>query len=145
MSTLLCCAINEHSSLNIFPALVVCICWSGSVAGLSFKIPPSRSGRVVFSAVVAACSTEGHGFNPKTSTNACRHVYWYVDQKGLAVMLTSFQSAGVTPDVNLRITQAKGIHPGFETQGRRQLKSKTGVPVASQKGLISSQNFLKKV
>ena len=28
---------------------------------------------------------------------------------------------------------SKGIHPGFETQGRRHLKSKTGVIVASPK------------
>ena len=45
--------------------------------------------------------------------------------------LTSVQSAGVAPEVNLRITQvrkhAKGIHPGFETQGRRHQKSKTGI------------------
>ena len=31
----------------------------------------------------------------------------YVDQKGSAAMLTSIQSAGVTPEVNLRITQAR--------------------------------------
>ena len=30
-----------------------------------------------------------------------------VDQKGLAAMLTSTQSAGVTPEMNLRITQAR--------------------------------------
>ena len=42
------------------------------------------------------------GSSPQTSTNACRHVCRYMDQKGLAVMLTSIQSAGVTPEVNLR-------------------------------------------
>ena len=45
-------------------------------------------------------------------------------------MLTSIQSAGVAPGVNLRITQArkhvKEIHPGFETQGRHHQKSKWG-------------------
>ena len=30
--------------------------------------------------------------------------------------------------------------PGFETQGRRHHKSKTVVPVASQKGLMFSKN-----
>ena len=53
-------------------------------------------------------------------------------------MLTSKQSAGVAPELNLRITQvrkhAKGIHPGFETQGRHYQKSKTGVSVAQRKG-----------
>ena len=37
-----------------------------------------------------------------------------------------------------------GIHPGFETQGRRHQKSKTGVSVAPQKGLVSYKFFLKK-
>ena len=50
---------------------------------------PSRSGWVV-------------------STNAHRHVYMYVDQKGLAAMLTSVQSAGVTPEVNLRNSLCAG-------------------------------------
>ena len=33
------------------------------------------------------------------------------------------------------------IHPGFENQGRCHQKSKTGVPVAPQKGVVSSNNF----
>ena len=32
---------------------------------------------------------DGHGFEPQTSTNASRHVCRYIDQKGLAAMLTS--------------------------------------------------------
>ena len=39
---------------------------------------------------------------------------------------------------------SEGIHPGFETQGRRHQKSKTGVSVAPQKGLVSYKIFLKK-
>ena len=35
----------------------------------------------------------------------------------------------------------RGIHPGFETQGRHHQKSKTGVSVAPQKELVSSKNF----
>ena len=62
-------------------------------------------------------------------------------------MLTSILSAGVTPEVNMRITQmrkdTKGIHPGFETQGRCHQKSKMGVSVATHKGLMSSNNFKK--
>ena len=38
---------------------------------------------------------------------------------------------------------AKGIYPGCETQGRRHQKSKTGVSVASRKGLMSCKNQTK--
>ena len=47
-----------------------------------------------------ACHTDGRGFEPQTSTNACGHVCKYMDQKGLAVMLTSVQSAGVALDLH---------------------------------------------
>ena len=42
-------------------------------------------------------------------------------KKGSAAMLTSIQSSGVTPEVNLRnlLCAGEGIHPGFETQARR--------------------------
>ena len=87
------------------------------------------------------------GFEPQTSTNACRHICRYMDQKGLVAMLTFIQSAGVTPEVNLRITQsrkhAKGIHPGFETQGRCDQKYITGVSVAPTKRTYVLQKFLK--
>ena len=49
-----------------------------------------------------ACGMDGRGFKPWTSINACRHICRYVDQKGLGAMLPSIQSAGVTPEVNLR-------------------------------------------
>ena len=68
---------------------------------------PSRSGRVVYSAMLAACGTDGQGFKPQNSTNTCEHVCRYMDQKGLAAMLAPIQSAAVTPEVNLRITQAR--------------------------------------
>ena len=54
--------------------------------------------------------TVGHGrsgIEPRTSINACGHVCKYVDQKSSASMLTSIQSVGVTPEVNLRIQQAR--------------------------------------
>ena len=38
----------------------------------------------------------------------------------------------------------KAAHSGFETQKRHHQKSKTGVSLAPQKGLMSSQFFLKK-
>ena len=66
-------------------------------------------------------------------------------------MLVPKKSAGFTPDVNLRNVLCQmmkhaieGIIPGFETQGRRHQKFKTGVSVALQKGLMSSNFILKK-
>ena len=66
-------------------------------------------------------------------------------------MPTSIQSAGVAPKVNLRNSWhtgnkacKQGIHPGFETQERSHQKSKTGVSVAPQKGLMCSKNLEKK-
>ena len=60
----------------------------------------------------------------------------YMDWKGSPAMLATNRSAGVTPEMNLRnpfqagkIASKQGIHPGFETQGRRHQKFKTGVSV----------------
>ena len=63
----------------------------------------------------------------------------------------SSESVGVAPEVNLGQGHTgekackKWIHPGFETQGRRRQKSKTGVSVDTQKGHMSSQIFPKKI
>ena len=51
--------------------------------------------------------SDGHGFRPQTSTNAHGHICKYVDHKGSAAILTSIQSTGVAPELNLRITQAR--------------------------------------
>ena len=86
--------------------------------------------------------TESEELLPTKSTNACGHVCKYVDRKGI-------QSAGVTPEVNLRITQArkhtKGIHPGFETQGRHHQKSKRVTSVVLQKGRCPLKTFKKQL
>ena len=63
-------------------------------------------------------------------------------------MLIIKRSAGVAKEVNLRNplhigdkVHKSGIHPDFETQGRRHQKSKTGrQTVAPRKGLGSSNN-----
>ena len=100
--------------------------------------------------MLAACGTGGHGIEPQTSTNTCGHIYRYMDKKGLAVMLTSIQSAGIAPEMNLRISvqtrnhASKKIHTGFETQDWHHQKSKTGISVTLLKGLMSSKNFFKK-
>ena len=63
------------------------------------------------------------------------------------LQVCQIQSAGVAPERNLRNSwhagdkaRKRGIHPGFETQGRRHQKSKTGVSVAPGKGLMFSKN-----
>ena len=76
----------------------------------------------------------------------------YVEENGSAAMLATKRSAGVTPEVNLRenITHMpppsvnKAVHFGFETQRNPHQKSKTGVKVAPQKGLMSSDNLKQK-
>ena len=44
----------------------------------------------------------------------------------------------------LKDARKRGIHPGFETQGRRHQKSKTGVSVAQKKDSCPPKFFLKK-
>ena len=58
-------------------------------------------------------------------------------------MLTSIQSAGVAPVVNLRNplctgkeARKQGIHPGFEIQGRHHQKSKTGVSMDHERDFV---------
>ena len=58
-------------------------------------------------------------------------------KKGLAAMLDIMGSASVTLEVNLR----NPLHIGLETQGRAHRKSKTGISVTLQKGLMSSKSF----
>ena len=74
-------------------------------------------------------------------------VHRYPEEKGSAAMLAAKRSPGVAPDVNLRthVTSIplpgvnKSAHSGFETQRRHHQKSKTGVSVVPQKGLMSSK------
>ena len=79
---------------------------------------------MVYSAVLAACSTDDRGFEPTTFTNVCGHVCKYVDQKDSVAMLTSIQSAGVAPEVNLRNSlhagdkaRKRGIHLALRPRG----------------------------
>ena len=76
----------------------------------------------------------------------------YMEEDGMAAMLANKRSAGVAPEVNLREcvtcmplpSMNKAAHSGFETERRHYQKSKIGVSVAPQKGLISSKNLKKK-
>ena len=65
----------------------------------------------------------------------------------LYVWLAAKRSAGVAPEANLRkrVTRtpppnANKAHSGFETLRRHHQKYKTGISVATQKGLSSSKN-----
>ena len=87
-----------------------------------------------------------------TVRHVAGHVCRYVDQKGSAAMLTSKQSAGVAPEVNLRnSTQTRMPASERSTLAlklradatRTSEKSKTGVSVTPRKGLMSSKFFLK--
>ena len=64
----------------------------------------------------------------------------YGEENGSATMLAAKRSVGVTPLPSAN----KAAHSGFETQRRRYQKSKTGVSVVQQKGLMSSKKVLKK-
>ena len=71
--------------------------------------------------------------------------------KWLAAMLASKRLAGVVAELNLRelishtplSSTNKAAHSGLETQRRHHQKSKTGVSVNTQKGLMSSKNLKK--
>ena len=59
-------------------------------------------------------------------------------------MLTVKRPTGVEPEMNTEAhggdeAHKQGILSNFETQGRCHQKSKTGVPLAQQKGLVSSK------
>ena len=63
--------------------------------------------------------------------------------------LATKRSTGVAPETNLRErishmpppSANKAAHSGFETERRRHQKSKKGVSMAPQKGLMSSKKF----
>ena len=83
------------------------------------------------------------GFKKKPNA----YVYKYVGQRGLVAMPAN-KSAGIKPGVNLSYplhtgnkAHKKGMDPDIETQGRHHPKSKAGVSVAPQKGLMSSNFF----
>ena len=73
--------------------------------------------------------------------------------KRSGAMLAVKRSAGVAPEMNLRehISHTplpsvnKAVHSGFETQKKCHQKSKTGVSVAPQIGVMSSKFFKKKI
>ena len=76
----------------------------------------------------------------------------YVEENSLATILVAKRSAGATLEMNLRewVTHTlppsanKAVYSGFETQNRCHQKSKTGVSVTPQKGLMSCKRNLKK-
>ena len=78
--------------------------------------------------------------------------YKYLDQNSSAAMLTTKRSAGVEVEVEVNLKTllhvvikhtSKAIHTGFETQGRHNQKSKTGVSLAPHKS--TSTNTSKEI
>ena len=73
--------------------------------------------------------------------------------KPLAIMLAIDTGKGVALEGNLGEcishtplpSANKATHSGFETQRRRHQKSKTGVSMTPQKGLMSSKNLKKMI
>ena len=55
-----------------------------------------------------------------STTNACIHVYRYVDQKGLATVLATNRSAGVARDLSLRNL----LHTGDEASKRGEVQNR---------------------
>ena len=83
----------------------------------------------------------------RTSTNACCLVCKYVDRKGSAAMLTPIQSAGVTPEMNLRITQVKKHAwdpPWLWNPGQTSPEVQNRDISGSMKRINDLKNFLKK-
>ena len=82
------------------------------------------------------------------SINTSTCMYKYVDQKRLSCHVSCQEASrchlkwiwGIHC-VQARKYASQGIQPSFETQGRYHQKSKTGLSVAPQKGLMSSKNF----
>ena len=75
----------------------------------------------------------------------------YVVQIGLATMLATKRSAGVTPDLNLRNplhlgdkTPKQGNPPWLWSPGQMLPEAQNGLSVAPEKGLMSSKNFFQK-
>ena len=112
----------------------------GSPAVLSFNTIglPSRSGRVVYSTVLL------HGWS------CVRTSPMFVDTRSVSTWIKkprlpfwSLHSQQVSDQAWIwgshKWQSMQGIHPGFENHGRHHQKSKTGVLVAPQKGLMSSK------
>ena len=83
-----------------------------------------------------------HSVIGSSPTNACMHKYMF--QNGSAVMLAAkrpmvwHQRWILRHPLHTSYKVCKqGIHHGFETEGRCHQKSKTGVSVAPQKGLVT--------
>ena len=85
------------------------------------------------------------------ATNACGFVWW-LQVRGSKWLgchagrqeVGRCRTRGESEEKCAGKKACKRVHPGFETQGRRHQKSETGVPVAPQKGHVSSKIKKKK-
>ena len=75
-----------------------------------------------------------------TSCFLCFCCVWNYQRQRLTKQLLLLFVFGI---FTLRV-RLQGIHPGFETQGKRHQKSKTGVSVVPKKGLYVLETFIKR-
>ena len=106
---------------------------------------------MVYSAVLAVCGTDGCVMKPwpepppmvvdMSASAASKRLGCHADLYTVSRCHTRGESENHT---GKKARKGSTLH-GFETQGRCQQKSKTGVSVAPQKGLMSSKKFFKKL
>ena len=108
---------------------------------------PSRSGWVVYSAVLTVCGMDGCWFEPQPEPLPMlvdTSVSMWIKKVWLPCWPLSSQQVSHqrwTWESHKQKSKHR-IHPGFETQGRCLQKSKTGVSVLPPtKGLMSSKNL----
>ena len=97
----------------------------------------SWTGPVVYSAMLAVCSMDGHGFEPwpkPLPMLADTSVRTWIEKAWLPCH---------TRGESDKQESMQEVHPSFQTQGRCHQGSKTGVSVAPWKGLMSSKNLKK--
>ena len=108
---------------------------------------------MVYSAVLTAQTVMGSSPKPPPML-VNEYICKYVDQKGSAAMLTSIQSTGVTPEVNLRITQVRkntgekahrGSTLALKPRADVTRSPKQGYQWPHNKDVCPPENFLKKV
>ena len=80
----------------------------------------------------------------QTFTNAYRHVCKYIDQKGLAAMMTSIQSAGKSEDHTSEKTHKKGPTLALKSMAEITRNPKQGYQWPHEKDLCPSNFFEKR-
>ena len=93
--------------------------------------------------------TLGLGLSLGLKPHQYSYIHKYMDQNSSAAMLATksqqmLHQRWIWGVHHVQVTKhvSEVVYPGFETLGRPHQKSKTGVSVAPQKGLMSSKKYL---